>query len=237
MVIDDVADRRHDADLLLDQNLHRDAATRYDGLVESDAPQLLGPEYALLRAEFGQLRESVTTREGLGRLLVFFGGADALDATGTLVRELPGVCAELGLEADVVVGEAYSHQEELLAAVADLVEVTVHVSTPSMAHLMASADLAVGAAGSTSWERACLGLPSILVATAGNQVDIALALDDVGAAVFVATPQDTWSFEIVKSIRELADEPVRLSRMSEMARRLTDGRGAARVAATMEALL
>lgn len=168
LVIDDLADRRHECDVLLDQNFYTDLHTRYQGKVPQACQLLLGPRYALLREEFRLLGKTTQPRAGaLRRLLVFFGGMDAQDFTGRALA----VLAELalpGMQVDVVIGE--QHPKRLaIEAMCQAQGYTCHVQTLAMAELMASADLAIGAGGIACWERCCLGLPTLALSTAANQ--------------------------------------------------------------------
>lgn len=168
MVIDDIADRQHDCDVLLDQNLYADMNTRYTGNVPPHCRLLLGPRYALLREEFHQLRKHVTPRNGrVRRVLVFFGGVDEGNFTGRTVEALSRLNID-GLCVDVVIGAQHPQREQIESACAKLGYVC-HVQTSRMAELMAAADLAIGAGGSTSWERCCLGLPALAFSIAQNQ--------------------------------------------------------------------
>lgn len=168
MVIDDIADRQHDCDVLLDQNFYTDMRTRYTGKVPSHCELLTGPRYALLRDEFRKLREQIRLRTGaVKRILVFFGGVDADNYTGQAIDALSAIDVR-GLHVDVVIGAQHPCLEEIKAACVQHGYV-VHVQTDKMAELMAAADLAIGAGGSATWERCCLGLPALVFCTADNQ--------------------------------------------------------------------
>lgn len=162
MVIDDLANRRHVCDLLLDQNLH-DSPSPYEGIVEPGCVTLLGPTYALLRPEFQEARRTLSRDDRPARrLLVSFGGSDPTGETIEVLRQL--IAQPVALHVDVVIGAAMADRavvEELADALPDT---TVHVQVSTMARLMAAADLCVGAGGSTMWERCCLGLPTLMVA-------------------------------------------------------------------------
>lgn len=168
LVIDDIADRRHDCDVLLDQNLYTDMNSRYSGKIPSHCQLLLGPTYALLRDEFRQLHEQVKPRNRPVKcVLVFFGGVDADNYTGCVVEAL----SEIGistLHIDVVIGAQHPCREQIKATCARH-GFFFHIQTDKMAELMAAADLAIGAGGGTTWERCCLGLPSLTICTADNQ--------------------------------------------------------------------
>jgi UDP-2,4-diacetamido-2,4,6-trideoxy-beta-L-altropyranose hydrolase len=167
-VIDDIADRRHDCDILLDQNFYADMGSRYSGKVPGHCRLLLGPHYALLRDEFRLLREQIKPREGpVNRIFVFFGGVDAVNYTGRTIDVLSDMKLD-GLHVDVVVGMQHPFREKIVAS-CRAQGFTCYVQTSRIAELMATADLAIGAGGSATWERCCLGLPTIAFSTADNQ--------------------------------------------------------------------
>lgn len=168
MVIDDIADRHHDCDVLLDQNFYADMHTRYTGKIPSHCKLLMGPRYALLRNEFRKMRDQVKTRTGaVNRILVFFGGVDVGNYTGQAIQALSeiDIC---GLHVDVVIGAQHPCFEEIQAA-CEQHKFIAHIQTNKMAKLMAAADLAIGAGGSATWERCCLGLPTLAFCTSDNQ--------------------------------------------------------------------
>jgi len=169
LVIDDVADRKHDCDVLLDQNFYADMDTRYTGKVPAHCRLLLGPHYALLCDEFRQLRKQAKPRTGpVKRVLVFFGGVDAGNYTGRTIDALASAGIN-GLHVDVVIGAQHPHREQIESACTEH-QFDCHVQTKRMAELMAAADLAIGAGGSATWERCCLGLPTLAICTADNQI-------------------------------------------------------------------
>jgi UDP-2,4-diacetamido-2,4,6-trideoxy-beta-L-altropyranose hydrolase len=232
LVIDDIADRRHDCDVLLDQNLYTDMDSRYSGKIPSHCQLLLGPAYALLRDEFRQLHEQSKPRNGpIRNILVFFGGVDADNYTGGAVEAL----SEIGisdLHIDVVIGAQHPCREQIKASCAQHGFIC-HVQTDKMADLMAAADLAIGAGGSASWERCCVGLPTLLVALADNQINIAKALDLFGAGIYVGTLK-TESVAIMRSaIESLLGTQDQIKTISEKAYSLVDGLGVDRVCQEM----
>jgi UDP-2,4-diacetamido-2,4,6-trideoxy-beta-L-altropyranose hydrolase len=167
MVIDDIADRQHDCDVLLDQNFYADTQTRYSSKVPPHCELLLGPRYALLRDEFQKLREQAKPRSGaVNKILVFFGGVDADNHTGRAIEALSLIGCSF--QVDVVMGSQHPCLDENKAACVKH-GFFVHVQTNNMANLMVAADLAIGAGGSAVWERCCLGLPALAFCTADNQ--------------------------------------------------------------------
>lgn len=230
LVIDDLADRHHIADLLLDQNLGRQAED-YRGLVPEACQVLVGPRYALLRPEFREWREASLSRRAreprLQCLLINLGGVDKDNVTGRVLDALSGCDLPADLQISVVLGASAPWRESVTAQAAAMpwpTEVVVNVS--DMARRMAEADLAIGAAGSTSWERCCLGLPTLMVVLADNQREIADALAAKGAAL----PLDSADLG-ASLLGQLAmlDAHGALTAMSLQAAVLVDGGGSDRV--------
>ena len=180
LVIDDLADRPHQADILLDQNFFGEATEhRYEDLLPPQCRQLLGPHYALLRPEYAQLHSLVSKRTELRRVLVFFGGVDPDNLTSRTLKALMDP-ALAHLAVDVVLGLQSPRRQTVADLVAHRPFTTLHEPLPSLAGLMARADLAIGAGGTTTWERTCLKLPSLVVAIASNQIPFAEALHQAG---------------------------------------------------------
>ena len=232
MAIDDVADRAHDCDVLLDQNLYSDMASRYEGKAPQRCSMLLGPSHALVREEFREWRARIRPRTGpVRRLLVFFGGIDPCNFTGKALRALERI-GGTDLIVDVVIGAEHADRAEIEAA-CETRGYRCYIQTSRMAELMAAADLALGAGGSASWERCCVGLAVVSVAFADNQFDIADALDAVGASMFVGDESTATQERIETAVASLLADNERLSRMSAKAYSLVDGRGCERVRAVM----
>lgn len=169
MVIDDLADRRHECDLLLDQNLFEDMPIRYQGKLPEKCLQLLGPQHALLQPDYAELRKQTKPRKSpLNNLLVFFGGADRHNLTGLILSALEQSNISLK-NVDVVISRQSPHYEQVKEQAERSPRVQLHSNLPSLAPLMLKADLAIGAGGATNWERLCLGLPSLVITLAENQ--------------------------------------------------------------------
>lgn len=225
MVIDDLADRDHACDLLLDQNLHVDMAARYVSRVPAAARRLLGPRYALLRPEFTAVRGR-RRNGGVRRVLVFFGGVDAANQTGRVIALLPRVLSAR-VAVDVVIGAAHPHRAGIEAACAQA-GYGCHVQTGRMAELMAAADLAIGAGGTAVWERACVGLPALVWPVADNQREQVATAADAGllhAPLQVGDDDEA----LLRQIAVLCDSPHLLHALSAAGAATVDGAGAARV--------
>lgn len=237
MVIDDLADRVHQCDLLLDQNLGRKPAD-YAGLIPEACTVLAGPQYALLRPEFAALREYSLERRKqpkLQNLLITMGGVDQPNATGKVLEALKHSALPDDIRIDVVMGAKAPWLEKVKEIARGMPWPTdVLVNVADMAQRMADCDLAIGAAGGTSWERCCLGVPTIMVVLADNQWSGAQALQDAQAACLLG---DIPAISRLPAALVLLEQRTELERMSLMSTRITDGLGATRVADSLTGLL
>ncbi|HUO87274.1 MAG TPA: UDP-2,4-diacetamido-2,4,6-trideoxy-beta-L-altropyranose hydrolase [Thermoanaerobaculia bacterium] len=229
--IDDLAGRPLRVSLLLNQNLGA-GAEDYRGLVPEGCVCLIGPQYALLRPEFARLRRPPEGPRRLEHVLVFLGGGDTGGATAAAVSG----AAEAGVEVDVVVGSASPSVGRVRRLAARHPRVAVHESTPEMAALMRRADLAVGAPGSASWERCCLGVPTLTITLADNQAAAGAALERAGATRSLGRVGDVDAATVRDAIVSLRDRPEVLGEMARAAYGVTDGRGVIRVADELAAL-
>ncbi len=233
LAIDDLADRPHDCDLLLDQTSSARAAA-YDGLLPAGCRVLAGPSYALLRPQFAKARSRRGPERASGSVRVFvsFGGVDAENLSG---RTLDGLAATgLELSVDIVIGASAPHRAALERRVRELpFEARLHVNVADMAALMGIADFAVGAAGGTAWERCALGLPSIVVIAADNQRQVAAALHALGVAQVLGDASQAQAPHIAEAARALARADAR-EPMARAAIVACDGLGARRVRLALE---
>ncbi len=235
MVIDDLADRPHTCDMLLDQNLGHGAGD-YDGLVPETCTRLVGPRYALLRPEFAAARAGALAARagrGLRHLLISLGGVDRVDATSVVLNALRDTPLPRNLCITVIMGRNAPALERVRALARDMPRPTqVEVDVDDMAARMAAADLAIGSAGSTTWERCALSLPAIIVQIADNQAGIAQALSAAGAAL---DPGPLHAPEFADRLQvALAEAPSRLGEMSKKAADICDGAGSDRVTTCIE---
>lgn len=181
MVIDDLGDREHLADLLLDQN-YGSTVKKYQGLVPDNCQILAGTQYTLLRPEFAEWREfSLQRRQNssaINKILVTLGGVDPGNYTGKILTELAKANLSPEVEITVVMGATAPHLKAIKEQAAKMpVTTQVKENVSNMGELMSNADLAIGAAGATTWERCCLGLPTIQIAIASNQEHSAYILN------------------------------------------------------------
>lgn len=223
LVIDDLL-RDHLGDFLLDQNL---VTSHKNGLYKTPETTtcFYGPMYSLLSSSFQELRSQVNIRKKFKKLLIFFGGSDQGNESEKAL--LGALSSDKNFHIDVVIGKSNPHYTRL-SKICRKQNVTLHVQTPHMAKLMLMADLAIGAGGSASWERCCMGLPSIVSIQADNQAPIAKILDQLGAAYNLGMATSLTSADYKEAL--LSITPQTLSKMSNAALSITDGKGAIRVA-------
>ena len=215
MVIDDLANRQHDCDLLLDQNYYRDMDRRYQGLVPEECITLLGPAYVLLRPEFADARQRLRLRDGVvRRILVFFGGGDSTNQTQKAVEALK-LLDRPDIGVDVVVGAANLNRNAVQALCDQQPNVTFHCQVSNMAQLMLNADLGIGAGGATTWERCCLGLPAITMVFAENQLQTTLDLANLGAVLFLDWANKVSTIQLARSIESLITNVTLLDNLSK----------------------
>jgi UDP-2,4-diacetamido-2,4,6-trideoxy-beta-L-altropyranose hydrolase len=243
MVIDDLANRGHDCDVLLDQNYTVHDERGYARLVPATCLVLTGPRYSLLRPEYAEYRRNQSSREGRARkVLLFFGGSDTSNMTRLALDALSR--AELkDLEVDVVIGANNPHRGSIEDRAQARGKVRVYGPRPHLADLMAGADLAVGAGGSTIWEQMCLGLPSIVISTAENQRPSSEALAGEGMIRYAGPAAKITVSALAEMIRKLSTDVKALAELGTKGQLLVDGLGATRACellyptATYETLL
>ena len=231
VVIDDLADRSHDCDLLLDQNYSREKAD-YDLLVNDTCSRLIGPKFALLREEFPLMRPISLRRRADARIktiLISMGGGDKDNVTSRVLQGLRSCDPNLDFEIKVVLGALALNIESVKRVASSLPwSVSILVNVTNMAELMMESDLAIGAAGGTSWERCCLGLPAITLVLAENQRLISEGLSGKGAAF--TCDLNNLELNLGSLINRFFTDPDLLKTMSRKAAGITKGDGVNRVA-------
>lgn len=233
MVIDDLANRRHDCDLLLDQNLLANMEQRYHGLVPAECRCLLGPRYALLRDEFSAAIKQRRQRDGrIARIALFMGGVDLHDVTATVVRGLISL-ADAEISVDVVVGVNNPHREQIANLCSSDRRFSYATQVSDMATRLNQSDLVIGAAGASSWERCLLGVPALVVVLAENQRPIADSLQRRGAVIVAGDANGITAEKIAGAVAALLQQPERVRALSQAALAVMSGYsdGAAAIAA------
>jgi UDP-2,4-diacetamido-2,4,6-trideoxy-beta-L-altropyranose hydrolase len=220
MVIDDLANRPHDCDLLLDQNYYRDMDMRYRGLVPEHCVTLLGPDYVLLRPDFMLARQRLRERDGaVRRILVCFGGSDPTNETEKVVEAIR-LLERPDIEVDVVVGLANPKREAIRALCDALPNVNFHCQVSNMAELISNADLGVGAGGAAMWERLYLGLPAITVVSASNQERTTKDVSATGAIEYLGLSAQLGPAEHAHALGEMISNAQRTRRIGALALRV-----------------
>ncbi len=219
-VIDDLADRPHDCDLLLDQNLHAEPHQRYEGLIPQHAQKLLGPRYALLRPEFEARAVNASASRNV---LVAFSGADPLHLTTMAMHAL------ISQKNVTVVANSQNGDMAIIRAGCKKNGWSLHVDASHIAALMQQAAIGIGAGGGLLWERAALGLPSIAIIVAENQRQQVLNAQAAGMVLGLeGTDVDVAALRA--GIGRLQCDAELCQAMSETCRRIVDGKGRKRVA-------
>jgi UDP-2,4-diacetamido-2,4,6-trideoxy-beta-L-altropyranose hydrolase len=231
LVIDDLANRPHNCDVLLDQNLRRDGGEGYDRYLPAGCERLLGPRYALLDESFREQRAHLGGTERRS-ILISFGGSDPQSLTLPVLRALLQD-SRRDVPIDVVVGALQRNVSAIDDAAANAADVTVHKATREMARLMARAKIYIGAGGSTSWERCCLALPGVVVAVAENQEELCAALEAAGSHVYLGKGSKVSATAIAKAAFDLMASPASQERLAAFSAAMVDGHGTARVAARL----
>ena len=233
MVIDDLVDREHNCDLFLNQN-HKADAVVYSKLLPPKCKMLLGTEFALLREEFSGLRQLALQRRQnavLKEILISLGGGDCTEITEKVMAVMSEQHFDR-LRKVTVVSRSITAESMPVSLLRDKLGVSVEciVDADSMSELMTRADLSIGAAGTTSWERCCLGLPTVLLTLADNQIAIARALEEEGAALLAGDLRlNDWQKGLSGAL-DMAQSSNKLEAISVAAAALCDGQGAWRVA-------
>lgn len=222
MVIDDLADRLHDCDLLLDQNYYHDMEQRYQGLVPDSARCLLGPSYVLLRQEFIDMRKYLRARDGkVHRVMVFFGGSDPTNQTQKVIEAFR-LLDRPDVQVDIVVGMSNPHRHTIEARCTSMPNLKFSCQVTNMAELISAADLAIGAGGAAMWERCYLGLPTITVVFAANQVRTTADVAVTGAIEYLGWADQLDTDDYVHAIAAMLESPQRVRSMGGVAMQLIE---------------
>ena len=230
LVIDDLADREHNCDVLLDQNwFGAETIARYDHLLPKDCIRLLGPDFALLSKEYTAARKNKKMHNGqIKKILIFMGGVDSRKQT---FEALKALCQEelKYVAVDVVIGTLNKDINKIINIASNRKNTTIHKLLPSLAELMMNADLMLCAGGSTTWERCCLGLPAIVVITAKNQSKCSKLLAKAGIHLLLDGSKKNGHDDWLMKVSELACDSEKVKEMSILSSDLVDGEGVDRV--------
>ena len=227
LVIDDIADREHDCDVLLDQNFYVDIQNRYIDKVPKHCQLLLGPRYALLRPEFLIARQQAKVRSGaVKRILVFFGGIDVDNYTAMTLTALQSLDLN-DIAVDVVIGEQNPNRDEVLS-ICKANDFVCHIQIQHMAELMLQADLSIGAGGSATWERCSLGLPTIAISTADNQT-VQIKDAALSSLIYMIEANKNLSEVMERHLLTMIESSIFRQVLSTNAMEMVDGKGILRL--------
>jgi UDP-2,4-diacetamido-2,4,6-trideoxy-beta-L-altropyranose hydrolase len=209
LVIDDLANRPHDCDFLLDQNFYLNANERYQDLTPSQTKLILGPSYALLRREFYLEKEKINKRDfnKINSILIFMGGSDSDNITKLILESLSDINSSVQLK--VVVGKSNPHKQKIKQLITKFDNAHYFEQVNNMASLMANSDLAIGAGGTTTWERCILGLPSLTITIAENQIQMTKDADSYGAIWYVGHKDELTKEKILETINNISPDELK----------------------------
>lgn len=234
MVIDDLANRRHACDLLLDQNYFAQDINPYFQLVGHSCRFLLGPQYALLREEFiKEIQKSEAASNPVKRLFAYFGAADSYKLSEKLVNVLSSPHFR-DLQADIVIGASGPDSADVQSTAALCGNINVHEYVDGISKLMVEADIAIGAGGATTWERLALGVPSLVITVAENQVRFTRELHNDGFLQWLGPAESISEQELFDALLRALHEPSKLAEAARRGKQLVDGRGVERVVTALE---
>lgn len=226
VIIDDIADRVHACDILIDQN--NTDQNRYKNLIPAGCKQLLGPYYCILRDEFIETREKFSYNpEENKNIVVSMGAADPVNATFDIVKSLSHN-DYIRSFLRVIVGFLNPHKEQI-EWICKKSNIQVLSSLPLISQELVQAKFVIGASGVSAWERCYLGIPSLMIAIADNQVPIAKILHDQEAAIFLGMHADMKWENFSKTVESIYYNSKRLIEISKNAQSIVDGLGATRI--------
>ena len=226
IVIDDLMDRKHSCDLIIDQNLHTQMNSLYINSVPKNCVKLLGPDYAILRNQFIAQRKYAKIRSlPIKNILVSFGGTDNENHTLHALTSLKKLNSDVNV--NVVIGTANMNKKTIKNFCKKNLNFNYFEQVENMAKLMKIADLCIGSSGTTTWERCCLGLPAIVVVASNDQKDIASAVSNNKCIINLGKIKKSGKVNYIHLIKNLKNSD--LQNMSKNCMKLVDGKGAARI--------
>jgi len=233
VVIDDLANRRHDCDMLLDQNYCQGYKLRYTNLVPSHCLKMLGPVFALLRPEFVKARRRVKARNGqIKNILISFGGVDPSNETCKALRAI-ALLKRPAIKVDVMIGINNLQIPQIKKLAAAMPQVSCNLNVKNISQFMSEADLCIGAAGCSTWECFCLGLPILAITTSEHQIGLIKYLSKHKVLHFIGRNVQITAKDICATLKYFFKNPILLSGYSKVSFDLVDGLGAGRCADIM----
>lgn len=224
-VIDGLGNRSHCSEILLDPTYSGDPDKKWMGLIPTDTIRLAGPKYMLLRREFFyHRREAQSKSTKIKRILLSFGGKDINNVTQDILSKIL-LLRERDFEIDIIVGSGYKKLVDLRRQCKGIKNITIHLQPKNLAELMGNADMAISGGGVMLLEQCFLGVPSLVITTAENQINSARELHDYGAVFYLGhySPDTSEGISIILSdfMSNLDGHTDMLRKMSELSRSIT----------------
>jgi UDP-2,4-diacetamido-2,4,6-trideoxy-beta-L-altropyranose hydrolase len=230
LVIDDLANRKHDCNILLDQNwFGLETGNRYAQLINKECVTLLGPNFAILSKDYINARKSLKEHSGvIKRILIFMGAVDSKRQT---IEALQALCNEdlRYLSVDVVIGGANKDKNQIINITSSRKKTVIYNSLPTLSELMMKADLILCSGGATTWERCCLGLPAIVFIAAENQKKFTKLLAKDNVHVLLESSNEITHKDWFLRISRLIKNTNKVKKMSQLSSQIVDGRGISRI--------
>jgi len=226
-VIDDLANRKHDCDLLIDQNYYKDINKRYLGLVPKNSITLLGPKYVILRSEFHNSQKVKYQKNNLPKkIFVSYGGSDP---TNESKKVLDAICSLKNRQFDVTVIAGIHNQnfEKLKKQFAKMKNIKIFLRVDNFSELLSNSELCFGAGGTTTWERLYLGIPSIVTIISPDQKESVEFLSSLGHIINLGLAKDVTVKTYANAIMNIDSET--LCNLSLKNQKLIDGNGRIRI--------
>lgn len=213
MVIDDLANRMYNCDLLLDQNFFLNKIDRYSTLVPSDCDTLFGPAHLLLSTHYD--RYTYKVRKGsISKVLVFFGSIDNARQTELAVTAIIAL-NQADIVFDIIVGKGNIQASAIKRLCANVKNIRFHCQVDNMSEYIWNADFSLGAGGTTTWERAKLGLPSAVTIVADNQIEATSNAEKAGIVINLGHSSKVTSVTYLNVLRMMIESPTKLNKMSK----------------------
>lgn len=229
VVIDDLANRAHTCDILVNQNYRMKGPALYNGLINKDATILMGPAYALISPDYRQYHNLGRPQKfAVERIVIFFGASDPSNVTLKCLQAAAKI-KDPATKIDVVLGKNHTDRNSIESLALATGNVEIYDYIENFAGFLAGANIMIGAGGVTQWERCCLGIPGLIIAIADNQIDVAKGLHDINAGLYLGWHTEVTVETIASALKSLLADQTARSTMAESAWSLVDGKGVERV--------
>ena len=222
--IDDLFKKTKYSNLILNQAPKLVSESRYQGLIQKKSKLILGPKYALIDNNYIVYRKNSTSHNGkIKKILISYGGSDETDETVKAIKAINYINNDR-LTINVVIGKAYLNINRLKDIIVNKQNINIYHQARNMAELIIDADLALGGGGGSTWERMCLGLPSIVTTTSDDQISVPY-LHNEGLLIWIGRAKDVKICNLKKVINNTINNPADLIKLSDKCKNYIDGNG------------